>query len=258
MAGVSFWTSSLAATADRHFGDSMPQLLLLSNSTNHGTPYLSWAREHVAEFLAGIGSVLFIPYAGVRLGWDQYTGRIESAFRPMGIAVHGIHRADDAEQAVRDAEAIAVGGGNTFHLLKHLQEQGLIGPLRERVAAGVKYLGWSAGSNVACPTIRTTNDMPIVEPAGFRGLALVPFQINPHYTDAVVPNHGGESRQERLAEFVAANPGMWVIGLREGSLLRVNRQDVELVGEPAIVFGAGTPIEHEAGSNLRFLLHPPG
>jgi dipeptidase E len=236
----------------------MSQLLLLSNSTNHGTPYLSWARDHLAAFLDGVGSVLFVPYAGVRIGWDQYTGRVDAALRPLGIKVSGIHQAGDPEQAVRNAEAIAVGGGNTFHLLKQLQEDGLIGPIRERIAAGVRYVGWSAGSNVACPTIRTTNDMPIVEPAGFRGLALVPFQINPHYTDAVVPNHGGESRQERLAEFVTSNPGMWVVALREGSLLRVAGEDVQLVGEPAIVFGAGAPMEHAAGADLRFLRTPPG
>ena len=236
----------------------MPRLLLLSNSTNHGTPYLSWAREHVAGFLSGATSLLFVPYAGVRIGWDQYTALVASALKPIGITVRGIHERDDAEQAIRDAEAIAVGGGNTFHLLKQLQEEGLIGPIRERIAAGMRYVGWSAGSNVACPTIRTTNDMPIVEPAGFRGLALVPFQINPHYTDAVVPNHGGESRQDRLAEFVTSNPGMWVVGLREGSLLHVEGEDVQLVGEKATIFGLGDPAEHAPGDDLGFLLQPPG
>jgi dipeptidase E len=236
----------------------MTQLLLLSNSTNPGTPYLSWAREHLAEFLTGVRSLLFVPYAGVRLGWDQYTTLAASALAPLGIEVQGIHRAGRAEQAVRDAGALAVGGGNTFHLLKHLQEQGLIGPIRERVAGGARYVGWSAGSNVACPTIRTTNDMPIVEPAGFRGLALVPFQINPHYTDAVVPNHGGESRQERLAEFVAANPRTWVVGLREGSLIRANGADLRLGGgTPATVFGAGEPVDHAPGADLSFLREPP-
>ena len=236
----------------------MTQLLLLSNSTNPGTPYLSWARDHVAEFLAGVRSLTFVPYAGVRLGWDQYTTLVAGALRPLGIEVRGVHQAGRAEHAVRDADALAVGGGNTFHLLKHLQEQGLIGPIRERVAGGVRYVGWSAGSNVACPTIRTTNDMPIVEPAGFRGLALVPFQINPHYTDAVVPNHGGESRQERLAEFVAANPRTWVVGLREGSLIHANGAELRLGGTaPATVFGSGDPVEHAPGADLTFLREPP-
>jgi dipeptidase E len=237
----------------------MTQLLLLSNSTNPGTPYLSWARDHIAEFLTGIRTLVFVPYAGVRLGWDQYTALVASTLGPLGIEVRGIHRAERAEQAVRDADALAVGGGNTFHLLKHLQEHGLIGPIRERVAGGARYLGWSAGSNVACPTIRTTNDMPIVEPAGFRGLALVPFQINPHYTEAVMPDHGGESRQERLAEFVAANPRTWVVGLREGSLIRANGPELRLGGRTsATVFGAGDPAEHAPGADLAFLREPPG
>ena len=235
-----------------------PRLLLLSNSTNPGTPYLSWALPHITRFLDGVGSLLFVPYAGVRIGWDDYTDRVESALRPLGIEVHGIHRSGDAARAVHDADAIAVGGGNSFHLLRHLHDQGLIGPIRERIEAGARYLGWSAGSNVACPTIRTTNDMPIVEPAGLRALALVPFQINPHYTDAVVPSHGGESRAERLAEFVAVNPGVWVVGLREGSLLRVNGADVQLDGQPARIFGRREPVEQDAGSDLRFLREPPG
>lgn len=235
-----------------------PRLLLLSNSTNPGTPYLSWALRHIAEFLDGVSSLLFVPFAGVRIGWDDYTGRVGSALRPLRIDVQGIHRSADAVRAVHDADAIAIGGGNTFHLLRHLHDQGLIGPIRERVAGGTRYLGWSAGSNVACPTIRTTNDMPIVEPAGFRALALVPFQINPHYTDAVVPNHGGESRAERLAEFVSVNPGVWVVGLREGSLLRVNGADVQLEGAPATIFGRREPAEHAAGTDLRFLRGPTG
>ncbi len=237
----------------------MARLLLLSNSTNPGTPYLSWALDHVREFLGPSRKLLFLPYAAVRFGWDEYTARVGGALAPLDVAVTGIHRADDAVAAVRDAEAIAVGGGNSFHLLKHLQERGLIGPLRERAAADVPYIGWSAGSNVACPTIRTTNDMPIVEPAGFRALALVPFQLNAHYTEARLPNHGGETRPERLAEFIAANPGTWVVGLREGSLLRVTDGDVQLLGEHrAAVFGmGGRAVEYEPGADLRFLLGPP-
>lgn len=236
----------------------MPHLLLLSNSTNPGTPYLSWAKQHIAGFLDGRTSLLFVPYAGVRLGWDEYTAHVAAALGELGIDVRGIHQAEDAEAAVRDADVLAVGGGNTFSLLKQLQEEGLIGPIRERVAAGMRYIGWSAGSNVACPTIRTTNDMPIVEPAGFRGLALVPFQINPHYTEAVMPDHGGESRPERLAEFVAVNPGSWVVGLPEGTLIQVRGDEVRLAGgEPAVVFGGGDPLVHRSGADLGFLLKPP-
>lgn len=236
----------------------MSRLLLLSNSTNPGTPYLSWAAGHLAEFLEGVGELVFVPYAGVRIGWDQYTTRVEAALKPLGVRVHGIHRSADARSAVSGAQAIAVGGGNTFHLLKHLQDEGLIGPIRERVAGGAPYVGWSAGSNVACPTIRTTNDMPIVEPAGFRGLALVPFQINAHYTDATIPNHGGETRAERIAEFVEANPGVWVAGLRESSLIRMEGKQLRLLGDaPATIFGGPREAEHAPGADLGFLLQPP-
>lgn len=234
----------------------MSRLLLLSNSTNPGTPYLAWARDHLAEFLGGVRTLLFVPYAGVRMSWDQYTAGVGSALQPLGIAVVGIHRTSNPAQAVRAAEAIAVGGGNTFHLLKQLQDHGLIGPIRERVAAGGRYVGWSAGSNVACPTIRTTNDMPIVEPAGFRALSLVPFQINAHYTDAVIPNHGGESREERLAEFVAANPGVLVVGLPEGALIRVDGGRAELVGAPARLLGRGVPSDLPPG-DAGVLMRPP-
>ena len=122
---------------------------------------------------------------------------------------------------IESADAIIVGGGNTFHLLKQLYDNGTLWAIRERVLAGVPYIGWSAGSNVACPTIRTTNDMPIVEPSRLDAMRLVPFQINPHYTDEVLPNHGGETRAQRIAEFTKVNPGVVVIGLREGSALRV-------------------------------------
>lgn len=236
----------------------MPRLLLLSNSTNPGTAYLSWAAPHLAEFLAGVRDLLFVPYAGVRIGWDSYTARVQAAVAPLDVRVRGIHREASAADAVRGAEALAVGGGNTFHLLRHLQDAGLIGPVRERVAGGAPYVGWSAGSNVACPTIRTTNDMPIVEPAGFRALGLVPFQINAHYTDATIPNHGGETRAERIEEFVAANPGVWVAGLRESSLIRAEDRSLRLIGDaPATIFGAAAPADYAPGADLGFLLEPP-
>lgn len=237
----------------------MSRLLLLSNSTNPGTPYLEWARDRIASFLTGERELLFVPWASVRIGWDEYTDRVAAALRPAGLNVHGIHRVSNAMTAVQSAKVIVIGGGNTFQLLRHIQDGGLIGPIRERVAAGAPYIGWSAGSNVACPTIRTTNDMPIVEPAGFRGLALVPFQINPHYTDATIPNHGGETRRERLAEFVDANPGVWVAGLREGSLIEVQGEHVRLGGDqPVTIFGGrGAPVEHGPGADLGFLMLPP-
>jgi len=141
---------------------------------------------------------------------------------------------------VRACDAIAVGGGNTFRLLARLYEFGLLDPIRQRVQDGAPYVGWSAGSNVACPTIRTTNDMPVVEPPSFDALGLVPFQINPHFTDAAIPNHGGETRSERLLEFLELNPTMPVLSLREGTALLADDRGMQLLGnQPALGFVHG-------------------
>jgi dipeptidase E len=160
-----------------------------------------------------------------------------------------VHDAADPVGAIAGAEAIVVSGGNTFALLAALYDRGLLDAMRRRVRAGAPYIGWSAGANLACPTIRTTNDMPIVQPPSFAALGLVPFQINPHFTDALIPNHGGETRSERLEEFLVANPEATVVGLREGTMLRVEGDTVMLVGDkPARVFRSGRePEENEPG-----------
>ncbi|MBR9859670.1 dipeptidase PepE [bacterium] len=196
------------------------RLLLLSNSTNFGESYLSWCASTIAEFLSSVnGTCLFIPYAAVDFSYDQYVDRVNQALEPHQTAVEGIHSFKDKVKAVKEAGAIIVGGGNTFHLLKMLQNENLIDPMVERVKEGTPYVGWSAGSNIACPTIRTTNDMPIVQPNDFNALGLIPFQINPHYTDKMIPDHGGESRMQRLMEFLAANPEDEVVCLPEASYL---------------------------------------
>lgn len=218
-----------------------PRLLLLSNSTNAGAGFLEHAGDLIWEFLGpDVREVLFVPFAAVRIGWDGFTAKVRDRFEPMGYRVTGLHAAPDPVAAVRSADAVAVGGGNTFHLLRALAHGGLLAPLRERILAGAPYVGWSAGANVACPTIRTTNDMPIVEPPSFRALGLVPFQLNPHYTDARLPAHAGETRGERLLEFVDANPTTPVLALREGSTLRVEGSVLTLLGpHPALVFRRG-------------------
>jgi dipeptidase E len=235
----------------------MKRLLLLSNSTNFGEPFLQYPIGTIQQFLGpAVSDVLFVPYAGVRVSHSDYAARVRERFREIGIAMTSLHEAENPATAVERASAIVVGGGNTFCLLDRLYTHGLVERIRDRVLQGVPYVGWSAGSNVACPTIRTTNDMPIVEPPSLNALALVPFQINPHYTDATLPNHGGETRAERLTEFLEMNPSMTVIGLREGTMLRVEDERIELLGDkPARVFRRDLEvIESAPGDSLQFLL----
>ncbi|UCE03319.1 MAG: dipeptidase PepE [Candidatus Latescibacterota bacterium] len=229
------------------------RLLLLSNSTNFGGGFLEHATDAIQSFLgADVHELLFIPFAAVRFSYDAFAARVQESLAPMGYRVRSIHTTEDAVAAVGAAEAIVVGGGNTFRLLELLYRYELLEPIRKRVRSGVPYVGWSAGSNVACPSVRTTNDMPITEPPSLSALNLVPFQINPHYTDAAIPEHGGETRAERLQEFVAANPGMPVLALREGSTLRVEGESWTLLGErSARVFGRrAEPIELAPGATL--------
>jgi dipeptidase E len=235
----------------------MKRLLLLSNSTNVGEPFLQYPIRAIQQFLGpAVSEVLFVPYAAVRLSFSDYADRVRERFREIGVAVTSVHETENPVTAVESASAIVVGGGNTFCLLDRLYTHGLVERIRERALQGVPYVGWSAGSNVACPTIRTTNDMPIVEPRSLNALGLVPFQINPHYTDATLPNHGGETRAERLTEFLEMNPTMTVIGLREGTMLRVANVKIELLGDKsARVFRKGREvIEAAPGDSLQFLL----
>lgn len=213
-------------------------LLLLSSSRTHGTGYLEHAREWLVDCLKGVSNILFIPYAGVTISGDDYTAQVAESFRAINITVDGIHMALEPRHAVEQAEAIAVGGGNTFQLLNNLYQHDLLAAIQARVKVGMPYIGWSAGSNVACPTIRTSNDMPIVEPPSFAALDLIPFQINPHYIKGMPEGHMGESRDQRLQEFLAANPDSNVLGLPEGSALRCKPGSVQLLGKPAMLFQA--------------------
>jgi len=216
-----------------------PRLLLLSNSSMPGQGYLAWARPHLSEFLGTtVRRVLFVPYAGVTKPWPEYTEAVREVFGALGYEVSGAHEHDNPVAALADSDAVAVGGGNTFQLLARMHDAGLLGAIRSASRSGMPYVGWSAGSNVACPTIRTTNDMPIVEPPGLSALGLVPFQINAHYTEARLGDHGGETRVDRLNEFVHANPGMPVVGLPEGTALRLDGGELSLIGEAgAVVYG---------------------
>jgi len=244
-------------------------LLLISNSTNAGEDYLSWPRHYIREFLEGYGvrKVLFIPYAGVNLSpsgiersFDLYEDRVKKIFKEIGFALHSIHREANPVVAVNEAESVVIGGGNTFHLAMMMQENGLMDAIRRKVSRGTPFVGWSAGANVACPTMMTTNDMPICEPPSFHCLKLIPFQINPHYLDANPEGHAGETREQRILEYLTVNREITVVGLREGCLLTVNGDTMNLSGNrPLRVFRFGAKAqEFRPGAKLDFLLNHQG
>jgi dipeptidase E len=234
------------------------RLLLLSNSTNHASGYLEHALDTVLAFLDG-AALTFVPYA--LADHDAYTAKVADALAPGGTRVTGLHTAADPLAAVAEAEAVFVGGGNTFRLLDTLQRLGLVAPLAARVRAGLPYMGASAGTNIAGPSIRTTNDMPIAQPASFEALGLVPFQLNPHFLDADPSStHRGETREQRLAEFLEVND-VPVLGLREGTWLSVEDGLAGIGGAavstaapgPAVVFTRGAP-PREVGGDISDLL----
>lgn len=236
----------------------MKNLLLISNSTNPGEPYLGWPREAIKEFLDShnVKNVLFIPFAGVTISWDDYETRVANVFKELGFNLKSVHHEKNPIKAVVEAEAIAVGGGNTFCLVNELQKQGLMQAIQEKALAGTPYMGWSAGSNVACPTLKTTNDMPIAEPVSFNCMNLIPFQINPHYLDTHPEGHGGETREERILEFLAANQQVVVAGLREASYLLVKGDKMILKGRKSLrLFKYNQEsVEYAPETDLSFLL----
>jgi dipeptidase E len=207
------------------------KLLLISNSTNPGEAYLSHPKYEIQEFLGRDAvEAHFIPYAAVTFSYDDYEAKVNKRLVEIGHRVKSIHHFADPIEAVNKAKAIIIGGGNTWKLTRMLHENGLIKAIREKVLSGTPYIGWSAGSNVACPTIRTTNDMPIVNPLTFEVCNLVPFQINPHYLDDNPANHGGETREQRIEEFITENKDLYVVGLREGTMLRYEKEELKFIG----------------------------
>jgi len=233
------------------------RLLLLSSSRDANGVFLLHSSSAIRSILGdAIRRVLFIPYAGVSISHADYAGRAAVPFAALGYELQSITDASDPIQAVAQAEAIVVGGGNTFQLLATLYERELIDAIRARVHAGVPYIGWSAGAVISAPTMGTTNDMPIIEPRSLRALNLIPFQINAHYTDFHPPGHQGETRAERLEEFVAVNRTVRVLGLREGCSLRITDDAIALNGlGSAPVFFYGAPrVEYSAGDDISFLL----
>ena len=209
--------------------DTAHHILMLSSSRMGDEQYLEHAEPMIQAHLGDCRDVLFIPYAGVTLGWDDYVEKVQQAL--PSLKVTGIHTADDPIAAVESASAIVVGGGNTFNLLYQLYNNDLLDVIRRKVASGTPYIGWSAGSNICGASIRTTNDMPIIEPPSFTALGFVPCQLNPHYTDYQPPNHNGETRDDRLFEFTALNPTTPVLAIREGTALLLSNQRMTLKGK---------------------------
>lgn len=233
------------------------RLLLISNSTNPGEAYLDYPKNNIRDFL-GTKPVkaLFIPYAAVTFTYKTYEEKVNERFREIGHEVISIHQFAEPVAAVKEASAIVVGGGNTWKLLKTIREKNLIDVVREKVLSGTPYIGWSAGSNLACPTIKTTNDMAIVEPDSFNAFNLIPFQINPHYLDSNPAGHAGETREQRIEEFIEENPGIIVAGLREGSIILLENKKIRLLGKRKVrVFKKGqSPVELGSEDDFAFLL----
>jgi dipeptidase E len=233
------------------------RLLLISNSTNPGEPYLDYPKKEIKDFLGKKPvKALFLPYAAVTFSFDKYEEKVKERFHEIGHDIVSIHRFIDPVAAIEDSEAIVVGGGNTWKLLKMIRDNKIIDIVRKKVFNGTPYIGWSAGSNVACPTIRTTNDMPVVEPDSFDAFSLIPFQINPHYLDTNPDGHAGETREQRIEEFIEENPGIFVAGLREGTMLIRDGKNLKLSGNRNLrVFRKGSsPAELCASDDLSFLL----
>jgi dipeptidase E len=225
----------------------MKRLLLISNSTMFGRGYLDHAESEIRALFQGAGRILFVPYA--LYDQDTYAAVAAKKFGSMGFVLEPIHRSPQPRQAAAEAEAVFVGGGNTFRLLNSLYQHDLLEVIRARVEDGMPYVGSSAGSVVACPTLKTTNDMPIVQPPSFQALGLVEFQINAHYLDPDPGStHMGETREVRLREYLEENDTP-VVGLREGAMLRVEGSTVHLKGTTgARIFRRGKdPVEVQSG-----------
>lgn len=234
----------------------MKKMLLMSGSKYKETGYLVHTIPWLKSFLADYQDkkVAFVPYAGVRQSFDEYEQKVQSALAELNVEILSVHRGKKHADIVEQADVIAVGGGNTFCLLKQMYEHHLIECIREKVNAGTPYFGWSAGANVASASIMTTNDMPIVYPPSFDALKLFPYQINPHFISGKMQGHNGESREERLAEFLIANPTALVYALLEGTALHIEGNQTTVLGQtPILIFEKEMKCtQHEAGSILNY------
>jgi dipeptidase E len=236
----------------------MTEALLLSNARAPGLGFLDHVLDTIAELLDGRDRMLFIPFAQTEA--DRYTEVMREGLARIGVRVDGAHTAPDLCEAIAAAQAVFVGGGNSFRLLKRMREAGALKPLRERALDGMPYAGASAGSNLACASIRTTNDMPIVNPGSFEALGLIPFQVNPHYPYTATPPqmHAGESRDDRIREFLEEND-VPVLGLPEGTWLRVSGPTASTggVAHTKLFRRGAEPRELPPGSDVSTLMGLP-
>jgi dipeptidase E len=237
--------------------NSTPRILLVSNSTVYGRGYLDHVEQQIKSFLGSAKNVLFFPFALFER--DSYAAKAKARFAAMGFLLETAHTVSDPRKAIEPADAIFIGGGNTFRLLKELQDLDLLDTIRRKVKGGAPYIGSSAGSNVAGPTIKTTKDMPIIQPHSFESLGLVPFQISPHFQDPDPDSrHMGETQEERIIQFLEENETP-VVGIREGAWLVCEDGAVTLRGEVgARIFRRGkVPVEAKPGDNIIHLVGGP-
>lgn len=234
----------------------MKDIIIASTSTVHGSDFLEYLLDDLKHFFKHTNTILFVPYARPSgISHDEYTLKANEAFSKIGKNVKGIHEFENPIDAVKQAKGIFIGGGNTFVLVNELYKQQLIEPIKDAVNSGIPYLGTSAGSNICGLNIRTTNDMPIIYPPSFKTFSFIPFNINPHYLDPN-PNstHMGETRETRIKEFHKYNTQP-VVGIREGSYLEVNGNEITLRGPlQARIFEYNkTPYEVDSNTNLSHL-----
>lgn len=234
----------------------MKNLIIASTSTLHGGGYLDYLLPELSAHFKNITTLLFIPYARPSgITHDEYTEKVRQAFSKIDIKVKGLHEFENPKEAIKQAEGIFTGGGNTFLLVSQLYRYDLMTLLSETLKKGTPYLGTSAGSNITGLTIQTTNDMPIIYPPSFQTLGMIPFNLNPHYLDPdTTSTHMGETRETRIKEFHQFNT-LPVLGLREGSWLEVRNETITLKGNlKARLFRQNQePEELESGSDLSFL-----
>ncbi|MEO6733963.1 MAG: dipeptidase PepE [Ferruginibacter sp.] len=240
---------------------ALNRVLAFSSSRVGNKGYLETAAPVIKDFLGNAAlNIAFIPFASVDNNYEEYTSFVKNGLQGVPHLVNTVMPAN-AKETIENADVIMVGGGNTFKLLHDIYELKLLDVIRDKVNNGSPYIGWSAGSNITCPTIGTTNDMPVIEPKSFNALGFFPFQLNPHYTNAKPEGHNGETRDQRLEEFIKLNPGLPVVCLPEGTALQLEKGMLHFIGQlPCVLFQAniaGNEIvrkEFSASGDLSFLL----